>query len=100
MSNVTLSDLKQMGKIGGYTIRLHRKFPFSYTNGRLKHDFIEFTRIGVVNGRKQEICIREAYTRELLAVIDSIMLNKTLVARRSVKNGQLVLSGKGYRHVN
>lgn len=100
MSYVTLGDLKQMGKLGGYTIRLHRKFPFSYTNGSLKHDFIEFTRLGIIDGKKQEIFIREPYTKELLAIIDSIMLNRTLVARRQAESSQLLLTGKGYRHVN
>lgn len=100
MSDVTLSDLKRMGNLGGYTIRLNRKFPFSYTGGYLRRDYIEFIRLGIINGEKREVFIREPYSRELLAVIDSIMLNKTLVARRTSQTKQLLLTGKGYRHVN
>ena len=100
MSYVTLYDLKEMGKIGGYTIRLHRKFPFSYTNGQLKHDSIEFTRVGQVEGKKKEVILREPYTKEMLDVIETIVYNKTLVARRSNQTKKLLLSGKGYRYVN
>lgn len=100
MSHVTLSDLKRMGQQGGYTIRLNRKFPFSYTNGYLRRDCIEFTRLGIIEGKRQEIVLCEPYSQEMLMAIDSVMTNKTLVARRSVKKQELILTGKGYRRVN
>lgn len=97
MVDVLLTDLKKMGSIGGYTIRLVRSFPFSYTNGILREDGIEFSRQGVVAGRKQEVSLKEPYSRELIESINTIMHNKVLVARRV--QDKLVLTGKGYRRV-
>ncbi|HFI0830404.1 TPA: hypothetical protein ACGO1G_000110 [Streptococcus suis] len=99
MNIVTLSDLKHMGKLGGYTIRLKRQIPFSYTNSTLRQDCIEFTRVGVVDGEKKEITLRETYGRVMLEAIDTIMVNKTLVARR-MPAGHLQLTGRGYRRVD
>lgn len=100
MKQVFLSDLRDMGRRGGYTVRLLRRFPFSYTTARLKEDYIELQRVGIVEGEKKIIFLREPYSQNLLATIDTILLNKTLVAKRLVKEGKLVLSGRGYDRVD
>lgn len=82
MKAVTLYDVKMMGKKGGYTLQFVHHFPFSVGLGRLKKDCIEFKRVGFIEGRPQEIILREPYSRDVLPYIKSIKHHQDLVAYR------------------
>ncbi|HEU4158210.1 TPA: hypothetical protein VVL32_002191, partial [Streptococcus pneumoniae] len=55
MKVVNLYDLKQMGNKGGCTIQLIHHFPFGMGLGHLKKDYIEFKRVGIVDGKAVEV---------------------------------------------
>lgn len=98
MKSVTLYDLKMMGKKGGYTLQLVHYFPFSVGLEHLKKDWIEFKRVGFIEGSPQEIVLRESYNREFLPHIKSIKHHQDLIAYR-YKEGDFLYTKKEASYV-
>ena len=94
MKVVNLYDLKQMGNKGGCTIQLIHHFPFGMGLGHLKKDYIEFKRVGIVDGKAVEVTLREPYSRDLLQVVKSIKQRQKLIAYR-YKEGKLLFVREG-----
>lgn len=93
MKTVSLHDLKEMGKSGGYVLQVDKHFPLRVGLGYLKKDWLEFRRIGFIDGRPQEVVLREPYTRDWLEVIKSIKHHNELVAYR-YRDGDLCFTDK------
>ena len=93
MKVVNLYDLKQMGNKGGCTIQLIHHFPFGMGLGHLKKDYIEFKRVGIIDGKAVEVTLREPYSRDLLQVVKSIKQRQKLIAYR-YKEGKLLFVKK------
>lgn len=93
---VTLSDLRALGKAGGATARLE--------NGEdvvLRPRFGTVKREGYINGTLQLVDVKVDYPA-IYAKIRTIKRNNVLVARREKQghNTALCLTGKGYRRPN
>lgn len=89
MKFVSLTDLKRMGELGGYEMRLRSFFPLSYTRIILKKEGL-----ALVGLSKQGEYLLEPYRRNLLEGIETIYKNKVVVARR--RENRLRFTGKGY----
>ncbi|HET3099748.1 TPA: hypothetical protein VQ876_001419, partial [Streptococcus pneumoniae] len=59
----------------------------------LKKDYIEFKRVGIVDGKAVEVTLREPYSRDLLKVVKSIKQRQKLIAYR-YKEGKLLFVKK------
>ncbi|HET3066023.1 hypothetical protein V2N50_08230, partial [Streptococcus pneumoniae] len=68
-------------------------FPFGMGLGHLKKDYIEFKRVGIVDGKAVEVTLREPYSRDLLKVVKSIKQRQKLIAYR-YKEGKLLFVKK------
>ena len=93
MKVVNLYDLKQMGNKGGCTIQLIHHFPFWYGLRTSQKNYIEFKRVGIVDGKAVEVTLREPYSRDLLQVVKSIKQRQKLIAYR-YKEGKLLFVKK------
>ena len=69
MKVVNLYDLKQMGNKGGCTIQLIHHFPFGMGLGHLKKDYIEFKRVGIVDGKAVEVTLQKLLFENLIREI-------------------------------
>lgn len=95
-TEVTLSDLRELGKAGGATARLE--------NGEdvtLRPRFGTVKREGYINGSLQLVDVRVDYPA-IYSQIRTIKRGNVLVARREKKGKStlLKLTGKGYRRPN
>lgn len=92
-NEVTLSDLRQLGKAGGATARLDNGDELT-----LRPRFGTVRRQGYINGVLQPVDVRQDYAA-IYSQIRTIKQGDVLVARRE-KQGKrtiLKLTGKGYR---
>lgn len=94
-NEVTLSDLRQLGKEGGVTARLDNGDELN-----LRPRFGTVKRQGYVNGILQPVDIRQDYVA-IYAHIRTIKRGDILVARREKQGKKFILklTGKGYHRL-
>lgn len=95
-TEVTLSDLRELGKSGGVTARLDTGEEVT-----LRPKFGTIKRQAYINGDLQLVDVRVDYPA-IYAQIRTIMRDRVLVARkeRRGKTTVLRLTGKGYQRPN
>lgn len=95
-NEVTLKDLRELGKLGGATARL--------IDGQemiLEENYGLIRRTGIVLGKVKPVETIERYV-SIYSSIRTIKWNNLIVARRVVRGGKsiLELTGKGYTRKN
>lgn len=95
-NEVTLKDLRELGKLGGATARL--------IDGQemiLEENYGLIRRTGIVLGKVKPVETIERYV-SIYSSIRTIKWNNLIVARRVVRGGKsiLELTGKGYKRKN
>lgn len=93
---VTLKDLRELGKQGGATARL-----LSGEEVTLRATYGTLIRLAIVDGKRMEVDVPISY-KDLYRQIRTLKRNHLLIARR-VKIGKkkiLQLTGKGYHRAN
>lgn len=95
-NEVTLKDLRELGKLGGATARL--------IDGQemiLEENYGLIRRTGIVLGKVKPVETIERYV-SIYSSIRTIKWNNLIIARRVVRGGKsiLELTGKGYKRKN
>lgn len=93
---VTLKDLRELGKLGGATARL-----IAGQEMILEENYGLIRRTGIVLGKVKPVETIERYV-SIYSSIRTIKWNNLIVARRVVRGGKsiLELTGKGYKRKN
>lgn len=92
-NEITLADLRELGKQGGATARLE-----DGTTVTLRHKFGTVARKGYVAGKLQDVEMVVQYV-DVFPNIRTIMKGTTLIARRERRGKETILrlTGKGYQ---
>lgn len=91
MFEITIEDLRKLGRQGGATVRLYDGSDYTITPFEARAN----QKVKAIIGGKQCLVIQEKSFTEIISEIRTIKRNGQIVARR--KNGSLLITGRGYQ---